>query len=203
MLKIKKNNLILLGALVCVSCGDINYEARTRYRKKSEMGYKYYKNEYYGKDLENNVQSNNEKAGKKPEGYEGYYKIGNPYKINGKTYYPAENRNYKEIGWASWYGQDFHAKKTANGETFDMNSMTAAHKTLPLPSMVKVTNLENGKSIVVRVNDRGPFVEDRIIDLSRKAAEQLESKHKGLIKVKVEFLKKETDRMLKEYGLKQ
>ncbi len=134
--------------------------------------------------------------------YEGHYKIGNPYTILGKKYYPEEDRNYKEIGVASWYGEDFHNKKTANGETYNMNDYTAAHRTLPLPSMVKVTNLENGKSIIVRVNDRGPFAKDRIIDLSKKVANYLGFQNQGTTKVKVEFLKAETDKMLREFGLK-
>ena len=115
-------------------------------------------------------------------------------------YYPKINENYKEIGFASWYGSDFHNKKTANGEIFNKNEMTAAHKTLPLPSIVKVTNLENGKSIKVKINDRGPFVNNRIIDLSERASVNLGMKEKGVVKVKVEYLKKETDDLLKYYN---
>jgi rare lipoprotein A (peptidoglycan hydrolase) len=120
-----------------------------------------------------------------------------------EKYYPKENKKYNEVGFASWYGDDFHGNKTANGEIFDMNDMTAAHTTLPLPSIVQVTNLENGKSILVRVNDRGPFVRTRIIDLSKRAAEKLDYdyKNKGLIKVRVKFMEKETGQMLKKYGL--
>ena len=87
----------------------------------------------------------------------GVYKVGKPYKIMGKTYYPKEDYDYSEVGIASWYGSDFHNKKTTNGERYDMNTLTAAHRTLPLPSIVKVTNLENGRSLVLRVNDRGPY----------------------------------------------
>ena len=101
------------------------------------------------------------------------YKVGKPYLIDGQEYYPQENFNYSETGIASWYGPGFHGKNTANGETYDSNDLTAAHKTLQMPSLVRVTNLENGRSIVVRVNDRGPMVGDRLIDLSRGAAEQL------------------------------
>ena len=93
----------------------------------------------------------------------GNYKVGKPYKIMGKWYYPKEDYSYSEIGTASWYGKDFHAKYTANGEIYDMNTLTAAHRTLPLPSIVRVTNLENGRSLVLRVNDRGPFAKNRII----------------------------------------
>ena len=99
------------------------------------------------------------------------YKVGNPYQIQGLWYYPAENYEYDKTGIASWYGSPFHGKRTANGETFDMNALTAAHKTLQLPSRVRVVNLRNGRAITVRVNDRGPFVRGRIIDLSRRAAQ--------------------------------
>ncbi len=126
-------------------------------------------------------------------GDEPIYKIGTPYKINGKWYYPAVNYEYDEIGIASWYGPGFHGKKTANGEVFDQNKITAAHKTLPMPSIVKVTNLENGIVLEnVRVNDRGPFAGDRIIDLSKKAAEKLGFMKNGVAKVRVEILEDES-----------
>lgn len=118
-----------------------------------------------------------------------YYKIGHPYKIKGKWYYPAEKKDYKEIGYASWYGKDFHGGLTANGEIYDMNSITAAHRTLPLPSYVRVTNLKNGYSIVVRVNDRGPYSKGRILDLSKRAAELLGFKKHGLAKIQAEYVK--------------
>ena len=103
----------------------------------------------------------------------GYKKVGDPYKINGETYYPKDDPSYDETGIASWYGTQFHGKRTANGETYNMNALTAAHKTLAMPSYVKVTNLRNGRSIVVRVNDRGPFAKGRIIDMSRRGAQLL------------------------------
>ena len=103
----------------------------------------------------------------------GAYKIGNPYKINGLWYYPKVDYDYTETGIASWYGPNFHGKTTANGENFDQNLISAAHRTLPLPSLVRVTNLENGRSIRVRVNDRGPFAHGRIIDMSRRGAQLL------------------------------
>lgn len=130
----------------------------------------------------------------------GIYKIGTPYEINGTTYYPKEDYSYKEEGISSWYGPDFHAGKTANGETYDMYALTAAHRTLPLPSIVKVTNLENGKSLVLRVNDRGPFVKNRIIDVSKKAARILGFHRKGTTKVRVELMEKES-KELKAYLL--
>lgn len=127
----------------------------------------------------------------------GYYKVGNPYKVMGQYYTPKEDYNYSEVGMASWYGDDFHNKLTANGETYDMRAITAAHRTLPLPSIVRVTNLENGKSIIARVNDRGPYVKNRIIDVSQKGAELLGYRNNGIAKVKVEVLERES-RAIKE-----
>lgn len=118
----------------------------------------------------------------------GYYKIGNPYQINGIWYYPAENEKYDSVGIASWYGPGFHGKQTANGEIFDENQISAAHPTLPMPVIARVTNLENGKSVVLRINDRGPFAAGREIDLSKKAAEVLGFKQKGTAKVRVQYI---------------
>lgn len=110
-----------------------------------------------------------------------------PYVVLGKKYYPMQSAHaYRESGTASWYGTKFHGLKTANGETYDLYGMTAAHKTLPLPSYVKVTNLENGRSVILRVNDRGPFYSDRIIDLSFAAAKKLGYAEKGVARVEVE-----------------
>tara|TARA_A100000164_G_C21840829_1_gene740044 strand:+ start:142 stop:1137 length:996 start_codon:yes stop_codon:yes gene_type:complete len=120
--------------------------------------------------------------------HKGSFKVGNPYKVKGQRYKPFETYNYTQTGVASWYGPDFHAKLTANGEMYNQNDLTAAHKTLQLPSIVRVTNLENGKSVIVRVNDRGPFARGRIIDMSSKAAELLDMKRAGTAKVKVEVL---------------
>ena len=131
-------------------------------------------------------------------GDESIYKIGTPYKINGKWYYPAVDYDYEEIGIASWYGPGFHGKKTANGEIFDQNKVSAAHRTLPMPSIVRVTNLDNGKVLPkVRINDRGPFAGNRIIDLSKKAAQELGFVNTGIAKVKVEILENES----REYAL--
>lgn len=112
-------------------------------------------------------------------------KIGNPYQVLGRWYYPKDEPRYDETGVASWYGRQFHGLSTANGEPFDMEMVSAAHKTLPLPSYVEVTNLENGKKLVIRVNDRGPFVGTRIIDLSRKSAELLGMERQGTARVRV------------------
>ena len=114
-----------------------------------------------------------------------HQKVGRPYKIKGKSYTPKHNPSYDETGIASWYGPNFHGKLTANGETYDQNGMTAAHKTLPLNSMVVVTNVETGKSVTLRLNDRGPFVDGRIIDLSQAAAKALGIT--GLGKVRVQY----------------
>ena len=126
------------------------------------------------------------------KGQGGMYKVGNPYKIMGTWYYPQEDYHYSEVGIASWYGEDFHAKKTANGENYDMHTLTAAHRTLPLPSIVKVTNLENGRSLVLRVNDRGPYAKSRIIDISKRGAQLLGFQAQGTAKVRVEVMEKES-----------
>lgn len=118
----------------------------------------------------------------------GYYKVGKPYTVRGKTYYPKEDPNYSAEGTASWYGAGFHGGKTANGETFNMNSISAAHKTLPLPSYVRVTNLSNQRSIIVRVNNRGPFVGNRLIDLSYRTAELLGFAKNGVARVRVDYV---------------
>ncbi len=128
----------------------------------------------------------------------GIYKIGTPYQVNNIWYYPQENMSYREVGIASWYGPDFHNGLTANGEKYDMHAMTAAHRTLPLPSIAKVTNLENGKSVIVRINDRGPFVNNRIIDVSKTAAEVLDFKDKGTAKVRVEIMAEESKELKKQ-----
>ncbi|WP_297833941.1 septal ring lytic transglycosylase RlpA family protein [uncultured Roseibium sp.] len=118
----------------------------------------------------------------------GRYIVGKKYKIAGKWYYPKEDPDYKKTGLASWYGPTFHGRKTANGEVFDRNSLTAAHTTMPLPSYARVTNVENGRSMIVRVNDRGPFHGNRVIDLSERAATMLGTKSAGIGKVKVEYV---------------
>lgn len=130
-------------------------------------------------------------------------KIGKPYRIGWKKYYPEYDPDYDEEGIASWYGPNFHGKMTANGETFNQWAMTAAHPTLPMPSMVRVTDVKTGKSIVVRINDRGPFAEDRIIDLSRGAAEALGTRARGLAKVRVEYLREETEAYIAKLQLKK
>lgn len=118
----------------------------------------------------------------------GTYRVGKPYTVAGRVYIPEENPRYRAEGLASWYGDDFHGRLTANGEVFDMTSLTAAHPTMPIPSYARVTNLANGKSLVVRVNDRGPYHGDRVIDVSNRAAQLLEFQGKGIAHVRVEYV---------------
>lgn len=132
-----------------------------------------------------------------PSGSKGLFKVGKPYRVDGQTYRPTESYALDETGIASWYGPGFHSKTTANGERFSENELTAAHRTLQLPSLVRVTNLENGKSVVLRVNDRGPFARSRIIDVSKRAADLLEFRGKGTARVRVQVLAEES-RMMAE-----
>jgi rare lipoprotein A len=138
-----------------------------------------------------------------PARAQGTYKVGEPYQIAGAWYYPAEDWNYSETGIASFYGGErsgtnFHGKLTANGELYDMNSLTAAHTTLPMPSLVRVTNMDNGRSIVLRVNDRGPFARGRIIDVSRRAAQLLGFEGQGTARVRVDIMAEDSLRLKAE-----
>jgi rare lipoprotein A len=136
--------------------------------------------------------------------YRGHYKIGKTYKVNNLKYRPREVRGvYDETGFASWYGPGFYGKETANGEIFTGRDFTAAHGTLPLPSIIRVVNLENNKSIIVRVNDRGPFRggRERILDLSEHAADVLGFKNKGVARVRVKFLTNETRLLHNKLGI--
>ncbi|TPI38982.1 septal ring lytic transglycosylase RlpA family protein [Mesorhizobium sp. B2-9-1] len=114
--------------------------------------------------------------------------LGKPYQVRGKWYYPKEDKGYAKVGLASWYGDAFHGRLTANGEVYDMTHLTAAHPTMPLPSYARVTNLETGSSVIVRVNDRGPYHEGRIIDVSERAAQMLDYAKVGTARVKVEYV---------------
>ena len=118
----------------------------------------------------------------------GRYQVGKAYKVKGNWFHPKEDPNYAAVGAASWYGDAFHGRLTANGEVYDMTHLTAAHPTLPLPSYARVTNLANNSSVIVRINDRGPFERSRLIDLSKRAAELLDYQHAGTAKVKVEYV---------------
>jgi rare lipoprotein A len=118
----------------------------------------------------------------------GIYRVGKPYTVAGQVYVPEEDTHYRAEGLASWYGDDFHGRLTANGEVFDMASLTAAHPTLPMPCYARVTNLSNGKSLIVRVNDRGPYHGNRVMDVSSRAADLLEFKGNGIARVRVEYV---------------
>nr|WP_157038057.1 MULTISPECIES: septal ring lytic transglycosylase RlpA family protein [Chelativorans] len=126
-------------------------------------------------------------ASKLPRGG-GRYQVGKPYQVKGRWYRPKEDPDYRAEGAASWYGDAFHGRLTANGEIYDMTHLTAAHPTMPLPSYARVTNMDNGSSVIVRVNDRGPFAKGRVIDLSKRAAELLDYTHSGVARVQVEYV---------------
>lgn len=117
----------------------------------------------------------------------GRYKVGSPYVIDGQTFVPREQPDYDETGHGSFYSEDFHGRRTANGEVFDMHALTAAHPTLPLPSYAYVTNLSNGRTILVRINDRGPYVKNRLIDLSKTSARLLGYERRGLAQLRVRY----------------
>lgn len=134
-------------------------------------------------------------ASSKGTGSKGSYKVGSPYTIGGKRYYPKEDYNLREVGVASWYGPGFHGKKTANGEIYDQYAMTAAHRTLQLPAIAKVTNLRNGRSVILRINDRGPYASGRILDVSKAAAKKLGFLTAGTTKIRLEVLQEESLRV--------
>lgn len=167
---------------ICVglaSCGTTNAKSGAKrgkeYFSESEYGVKASPRVAYGKKI--------------PKGG-GRYVVGKPYVVKGKRYVPKEDFGYNKVGIASWYGAAFHGRLTANGEVYDLHGLTAAHPTFPLPSYARVTNVENGASITVRVNDRGPYHSNRIIDLSSKTAEMLDLKHSGTGKVRVQYVGK-------------
>lgn len=123
---------------------------------------------------------------------QGLFKVGKPYEVQGRWYYPTETYSLEETGIASWYGAEFHGRRTANGEVFDKNELTGAHRTLQLPSLVRVTNLENGRSVVLRVNDRGPFSRGRVLDVTEAAAHALGFRGQGTARVKLQVLGEES-----------
>lgn len=133
--------------------------------------------------------------------YKGTYKVGSPYKIRNQWYHPKEDLRYDEIGTSSWYGPNFHGKLTANGDIFNSQALTAAHRTLPMPSYIKVTNLENNRQLVLLVNDRGPFAKGRILDVSEKAASILGFKNQGVARVRVQILPGKTRQLLWDLGI--
>ena len=173
----------LIGAVstcLLASCASQVAEAP----KKPKRSKEYFAESEYGVKASprvSNLASNLPRGG-------GREQIGKPYQIKGKWYHPKEEPDYKKSGLASWYGDAFHGRLTANGEIYDMTHLSAAHPTMPLPSYARVTNKENGHSVVVRVNDRGPYSRGRLIDLSRRAAEMLDYSHRGVASVEVEYL---------------
>ncbi|MEM7071481.1 MAG: septal ring lytic transglycosylase RlpA family protein [Pseudomonadota bacterium] len=165
-------NIVL--CLVIASCSEIRFASEAYKRIRYDTGVR-------ERDL----------SEQQKERY-GTYKIGKPYVIKGKKYFPKLDYEYDEVGIASWYGRQFHGRLTANGAVFDMNRVSAAHKTLPLPSWVEVTNIENGKKLKILVNDRGPYADNRIIDLSRQAAHLLGFEKQGLARVRVKVLREQS-----------
>ncbi|MCA1371365.1 septal ring lytic transglycosylase RlpA family protein [Bradyrhizobium sp. BRP14] len=160
----------------CAACtttqGPINYRSKG----------------YVSEKLDGVTASPRAAYGKKVPKRGGRYVVGKPYIVKGKRYYPKEDPKYDRKGVASWYGSAFRGSRTANGEVYDPDHLSAAHPTLPLPSYVRVTNLENGSSVILRVNDRGPYHKGRIIDVSRKAADMLDLKHGGTASVRVQYV---------------
>ncbi|WP_208435820.1 septal ring lytic transglycosylase RlpA family protein [Bartonella phoceensis] len=160
----------------------------------SKTAYFPIKNFYNGKETDVKIKTailpkkNSSVQNQSKEKRSGRAVVGKPYQVNGKWYYPQKDPTYQRVGQASWYGEDFHGRLTANGETYNMYLLTAAHPTMSLPSYARVTNLKNGSSLIVRVNDRGPFMKDRIIDLSKQAAEILGYASAGVTNVKVEYI---------------
>jgi len=172
-----------LLSVVCIglaSCGTT-----TAMNQSSKRSKEYFPESKYGVKASPRVAS----GAAIPKGG-GRYMVGKPYQVAGKWYYPKEDFGYNKVGFASWYGSAFHGRKTANGEVYDQQTISAAHPTFPLPSYARVTNLENGSSVIVRVNDRGPYDSNRVIDLSNKTAELLDMKRKGTAKVRVQYVGK-------------
>lgn len=172
-----------LGLLLasCTSAPDTSKVARSSVKPKPK---EYFSEAAYGVKASPRVtqeRSNLRRGG-------GRDQVGKPYQVRGKWYYPKEEPDYVRMGKASWYGAAFHGRLTANGEVYDMTHLSAAHPTMPLPSYARVTNMANGSSVIVRVNDRGPYAHSRIIDLSKKAAEMLDYTHSGIAEVKVEYV---------------
>jgi rare lipoprotein A len=168
-----------LSAAFLAACASPSPDSKEKRRPKE-----YFAESEYGVKASPRVT---DKRSNLPRGG-GRDQLGQPYMVRGKMYYPKEDKRYKVVGGASWYGDAFHGRLTANGEIYDMTHLTAAHPTMPLPSYARVTNLENGSSVLVRVNDRGPYSDGRVIDLSRRAAEMLDYMHGGTANVKVEFV---------------
>jgi len=176
-----KKSAILLAMATLAGCASNPPPAAQRFSSREESGV----DPRYGVRPSPRVVADGEDV---PQGG-GRYQVGKPYKIAGKTYVPSE-KPYAVVGLASWYGSDFHGRKTANGEIFDRGSLSAAHPTMPLPSYARVTNLRNAHSIIVRVNDRGPYHGGRVMDVSERVADALDFRSSGTARVKVEWIKR-------------
>jgi rare lipoprotein A len=173
----------LVAALAACSSRDTSRPSEARFNRPAERQAESKVDAKYGTSPSPRFIAEGQSV---PKGGGGY-KLGSPYKIAGRWYTPAEDPNYDRTGLASWYGTDFHGRKTANGEIFDMGALTAAHPTLPLPSYAYVTNLDNGRTILVRINDRGPYAHDRVMDLSRRSAQMLGTETRGIGNVRVRY----------------
>lgn len=172
--------MLMLGA-----CADSGTKFSYKSARSSEAsGKEYFSEAKYG--VKASPRVTNKRSRLKRGG--GRVQVGKPYKVRGKWYYPKKDPGYSKVGKASWYGDAFHGRLTANGEVYDMTHLSAAHPTMPLPSYARVTNMKNGASVIVRVNDRGPYAHGRIIDLSRRAAELLDYKSSGVATVKVDYV---------------
>lgn len=173
---------VALCGVVLASCAGQSQVTMSKVAKRTK---EYFPESLYGVKASPVVVA--DKSARVPRGG-GRDQLGKPYKVRGKWYKPKEDPDYVKVGAASWYGDAFHGRLTANGEVYDMTHLTAAHPTMPLPSYARVTNTTNGSSVIVRVNDRGPYADGRIIDLSKRAAELLDYQHAGVAKVKVEYV---------------
>lgn len=179
--------VLIMTALAVAGCSSRSVDSGPKglqARNGKTSGKEYFSESAYGVKASPRVTN---KLTNLPRGG-GRDQTGKPYQVKGKWYYPKEEPGYRKRGGASWYGDAFHGRLTANGEIYDMTHLTAAHPTMPLPSYARVTNAKNGNSVIVRVNDRGPYADGRIIDLSRKAAEMLDYTHDGVATVQVEYV---------------
>ncbi|HTV69137.1 MAG TPA: septal ring lytic transglycosylase RlpA family protein [Rhizobiaceae bacterium] len=174
--------IVAVSAAFLVACSTS--QPKGMVHRKTVKSKEYFSEAEYGVKASPRVTN---KRSRLPRGG-GRDQLGKPYKVKGKWYYPKEERDYRKTGAASWYGDAFHGRLTANGEIYDMTHLTAAHPTMPLPSYARVTNMKNGASVIVRVNDRGPYARGRIIDLSKRAAQLLDYTHTGIAKVQVDYV---------------
>ena len=175
----KREWLGACAAMAAVALAGCANQTATRY----SHGHEYFSQAKYGRASPKVVAD-----GRPVPHGGGQYLVGRPYRIAGRTYYPSENSSYSAVGMASWYGAAFHGRRTANGEVYDMASLTAAHPTMPLPSYARVTNLTNGYSVIVRVNDRGPYSGGRVMDVSSRVADVLNFKGAGTARIKVDYV---------------